>query len=105
MIRYFSRYLLVLSTSGVVSIIVFKIEECKHMKFTANTDNDINEALDKKARIIITESKLAKYDQESYNTGMEFNDLLNYCSSTLLDLLLRLTPKFFGRLSSALSLH
>ena len=56
MIRYFSSYLLVLSTSGVVSIIVFKIEECKHMKFTANTDNDIDEALDKDAKRVITES-------------------------------------------------
>ena len=33
---------------------------------------------------------------------MEFNDLLFYCSSTSLELLSRITPKFCGTLSSAL---
>ena len=56
--------LLVLSGIGVASILVFRNKVSKHMKLVGNSEDGIDQAIERLAKVITRETKELKRDQQ-----------------------------------------
>ena len=98
----FGSDLLILSGVGVANIFVFRAQASKHMKLTANDEDDIDTAVERVARKIFKESQNLKREQSTYNTRICLDDVLSCSSPTLLNLLSRISPKLEKNLPAAM---
>lgn len=95
--------LLVLSGIGVASILVFRSKVSIHKKLVGNSEDVIDQAIERLAKVIIRETKEIKRDQERYDTRITLEDALSSSSPTMLRLLSRLSSKLDGNLQAAMA--
>jgi len=75
--------LLVLSSDGIVSRLVFKSKAAGHLKLVDNDEHYVDLALMKMARKIVAESKSLKGDQNTYDIRISLQDVIINNSPTL----------------------
>ncbi len=94
--------LLVLSGIGVASILVFRNQVSKYMKLVGNSENGIDQAIERLVKVVTRETKELKCDQARYDTKITLDDALA-SSPTMLRLLSRLSSKLDRSLPAAMA--
>ena len=85
--------LISLSGPGVANILMFKSKASKHMKFEQSEDDDIDTSIRAIAKVVKQECEDLRSDNTVYDTRIRLDDALACSSSTLLNLLLSISPK------------
>ena len=95
--------LLILSGIGVANIIVFRNKVSKHMKLVQDTEDDMDQAIERLVEVTIEETTDPKRDQTIYNTRISFHDTLASSSPTMLKLFSRLSLKLDGNFAATMA--
>ncbi len=98
---YFGEKILILSCTGLASLLVFRSRASQLVNLVENSDNDSSN-LKAIAKQIISESKSIAQDPTCYNSGIDKADVQSQCSETLLSLLSKLSPSLDGSLGALL---
>ena len=96
--EHFRQDLLILSGTGVASILVFQSKASNALKRVANEDDDA--AIGKIAKLIVNESKDLKNDKYKYRVNID--DPIADVSSAMLHLLSLASPKLDSSLSACM---
>ncbi len=91
--EHFGPDLLVLSGSGVASLLVFRSTTSSILRLVAQTDDDVEMELDKVAAHVVAESKKIAREKNIYQRRVCLNDALDVVSPTMLSLLSKISDK------------
>ncbi len=91
--EHFGPDLLVLSGSGVASLLVFRSTTSSILRLVAQTDDDVEMELDKVAAHVVEESKKIAREKNIYQRRVCLNDALDVVSPTMLSLLSKISDK------------
>ena len=90
---YFGEDLLVLSSPGIASILIFRSQASSVLKVATDEEDDLDIALSKVAKKIKTEVKDIPAEKRHYNTTVSSDIAIESVSPTALKLLTKLSPK------------
>ena len=100
---HFHQNLLVLSSRGIASILVFRGKASDHLRLIDDAEDDSDvQAISMVAKRIKAESLKLKRDGHAYPTCIPMNTALAECSSTLLTLFAAISPKLDSSMEAAM---
>lgn len=103
LLEYFGSDLLVLSGTGVASLLVFRSKASSLLRLVpSGDDDDVEIGLEKVAHQILREVKESLVDDKNYHARVDMDIALDCASSTLLSLLSKLSKKLDHTLPAAL---
>lgn len=94
--------ILVLSGTGVASIILFRSKASSVLKLVGNEEDCDDAAVSKVAKLIVAETKKLKHDKSKYQTRVSLENSLDDASQTLRHLLSLLSTKLDSTLPAAM---
>ena len=100
--EHFHSNLLVLSSPGVASILVFRGKASDHLRIVEDAEDDCDAAISKVAKRIRQECQQVKTDGNTYATRISMNSALAECSNSLLTLLSEISPKLDSTVQAAM---
>ena len=93
LIGRFGNDILILHSPGLANIVMFRESAMKCLRLVADTEDNIDENLDKLSRKIILDIKAVALDKRNYETEIDVDSCKEKISATLLALLSKLSPK------------
>ena len=100
--EHFGSALLVLSGTGVASIVTFRSKAFNVLKLVSNEEDDHDAAISKVAKLIVVESNTLKQDKSKYRTRATFENTIDDVSPTLQHLMSLVSKKLDSTLPSAM---
>ena len=101
-IEQFGNYLLVLSGSGVVNVLVFLSKASSVLRLVDDEEDNVSASVEIVAKQIIRECREPKNDERYYQTRLNLDEAKESCSPTLLSLLKLVSTSLHASMSAVL---